>query len=131
MNEEKIETKKVCKKCGEVNKVNSENIKKIWLHTKDKETYVQVMYVFCERCSEKIILQVDDKNTLKLKSKVIKEMLRGKNKDKYKRLNKELDLNRSDLNIYISGLDLFDENEKFFIKALTNDKESDIIDCDM
>ena len=122
-------TEVVCEKCGEVNEVTQGNIKTAWLHTEDKKTYVRVMYVFW--CNEKKLLQIDDKDTIKLKDKTVKELLRGKNRARYESLNERLDGERKDLEDYLQGLDLFDENEKFFIKVLTNNRKGDIIDCNM
>lgn len=128
---EKQKTEIICEKCGEVNEITQENIKTAWLHTEDKKTYVRVMYVFCSRCNEKKLLQIDDKDTIKLKDKTVKELLRGKNRARYESLNERLNNERKDLEDYLQGLDLFDENENFFIKVLTINRKGDIIDCNM
>jgi transcription initiation factor TFIIIB Brf1 subunit/transcription initiation factor TFIIB len=128
---EKQKTEIICEKCGEINEITQGNIKTAWLHTKDKKTYVRVMYVFCKRCNEKKLLQIDDKDTIKLKDKTVKELLRGKNRARYESLNERLNNERKDLEDYLQGLDLFDENEKFFIKVLTINRKGDIIDCNM
>ena len=73
---ENQKTEIICEKCGEVNEITQENIKTAWLHTEDKKTYVRVMYVFCKRCNEKKLLQIDDKDTIKLKDKTVKELLK-------------------------------------------------------
>lgn len=128
---ENQKTEIICEKCGEVNEVTQGDIKTAWLHTGDKKTYVRVMYVFCNRCDEKKLLQIDDKDTIKLKDKTIKELLRGKNRARYESLNERLNNERKDLEDYLQGLELFDENEKFFIKVLTINRKGDIIDCNM
>lgn len=128
---ENQKTEIICEKCGEVNEITQGNIKTAWLHTEDKKTYVRVMYVFCKRCNEKKLLQIDDKDTIKLKDKTLKELLRGKNRARYESLNERLNNERKDLEDYLQGLNLFDENEKFFIKVLTIDRKGDIIDCNM
>lgn len=128
---EKQKTEIICEKCGEINEITQGNIKNAWLHTEDKKTYVRVMYVICNRCNEKKLLQIDDKDTIKLKDKTIKEFLRGKNRARYESLNERLNEERKDLEDYLQGLDLFDENEKFFIKVLTINRKGDIIDCNM
>lgn len=128
---EKQKTEMICEKCGEINEITQENIRTAWLHTEDKKIYVRVMYVFCKRCNEKRLLQIDDKDTIKLKDKTVKELLRGKNRARYESLNERLNSERKDLEDYLQGLNLFDENEKFFIKVLTNNRKGDIIDCNM
>lgn len=128
---ENQKTEIICEKCGEINEITQGNIKNAWLHTEDKKTYVRVMYVFCKRCNEKKLLQIDDKYTIKLKDKTVKELLRGKNRARYESLNERLNEERKDLEDYLQGLELFDENEKFFIKVLTINRKGDIIDCNM
>ena len=51
---EEIKVERICLKCGEVNEVSAENMKKIDTWTEDGE-YLRICYISCSRCKEKIL----------------------------------------------------------------------------
>lgn len=60
---EEITVERICLKCGEVNEVSAENMKKVDTWTEDGD-YLKICYVSCSRCKEKIFLQVDNTETI-------------------------------------------------------------------
>lgn len=137
-----MKVQRVCRKCGEVNEVDSGNL--IRMDVYDEEgTYYKIMYCDCKRCGERDVVQVDSTETLemfrKLKSltiKVARKNMKGetinpkdvRRKDKWM---KELRKKREDLNELCSGKKLFDENKKVVVEQLTFPKVGDIIESNL
>ena len=137
-----MEVKRVCRKCGEVNEIDSSNL--IRADAYDEEgTYYKIMYCDCKRCGERDVVQIDNTETLgmfrKLKDltiKVARKNMKGKTvsprdirkKDKWM---KELRKKREDLNELCSGKKLFDENKKVVVEQLTFQKVGDIIESNL
>ena len=137
-----MKVQRVCRKCGEVNEVDSSNL--IRKDVYDEEgTYYKIMYCDCKRCGERDVVQIDSIETLemfrKLKSltiKVARKSMKGetvspkdvRKKDKWM---KELRKKREDLNELCSGKKLFDENKKVVVEQLTFPKVGDIIESNL
>ena len=137
-----MKVQRVCRKCGEVNEVDSSNL--IRKDVYDEEgTYYKIMYCDCKRCKERDVVQIDNVETLemfrKLKSltiKVARKSMKGetvspkdvRKKDKWM---KELRKKREDLNELCSGKKLFDENKKVVVEQLTFPKVGDIIESNL
>ena len=137
-----MKVQRVCRKCGEINEVDSGNL--IRMDVYDEEgTYYKIMYCDCKRCKERDVVQIDSAETLemfrKLKSltiKVARKNMKGetispkdiRKKDKWM---KELRRKREDLNKLCSGKKLFDENKKVVVEQLTFPKVGDIIESNL
>ena len=137
-----MKVQRVCRKCGEVNEVDSSNL--IRKDVYDEEgTYYKIMYCDCKRCRERDVVQIDNVETLemfrKLKSltiKVARKNMKGetvspkdiRKKDKWM---KELRKKREDLNELCRGKKLFDENKKVVVEQLTFPKVGDIIESNL
>ena len=137
-----MKVQRVCRKCGEVNEVDSGNL--IRMDVYDEEgVYYKIMYCDCKRCGERDVVQIDNIETLevfrKLKSltiKVARKNMKGetisqkdiRKKDKWM---KELRKKREDLNELCSGKKLFDENKKVVVEQLTFTKVGDIIESNL
>ena len=137
-----MKVQRVCRKCGEVNEVDSGNL--IRKDVYDEEgTYYKIMYCDCKRCKERDVVQIDNVETLemfrKLKSLTIKvarknmkgETVSPKDVRKKDRWMKELRKKREDLNELCSGKKLFDENKKVVVEQLTFPKVGDIIESNL
>lgn len=137
-----MKVQRVCRKCGEVNEVDSGNL--IRMDVYDEEgTYYKIMYCDCKRCRERDVVQIDGTETLemlrKLKSLTIKvarknmkgETISPKDIRKKDRWMKELRRKREDLNELCSGKKLFDENKKVVVEQLTFSKVGDIIESNL
>ena len=137
-----MKVQRVCRKCGEVNEVDSGNL--IRMDVYDEEgTYYKIMYCDCKRCKERDVVQIDNVDTLemfrKLKSLTIKvarknmkgETVSPKDTRKKDRWMKELRKKREDLNELCSGKKLFDENKKVVVEQLTFPKVGDIIESNL
>lgn len=137
-----MKVKRVCRKCGEVNEVDSSNL--IRADVYDEEgTYYKIMYCDCKRCGERDVVQIDNTETLgmfrKLKDLTIKvarnnvkgETVSPKDVNKKNRWMKELRRKREDLNELCSGKKLFDENKKVVVEQLTFSKVGDIIESNL
>lgn len=137
-----MEIKMVCNKCGEINIVNNGNLIRSDVYDEDG-TYYKVMYFDCKRCNERIVLQLDNMETLnifrKLKEltiKVARKKIKGetispkdiRKKDKWMKQLKE---KREELNVLCSGKELLDENKNVIIEKLTFQKVGDIIDSNL
>ena len=139
---EEIKVERICLKCGEVNEISAENMKKADTWTDDGE-YLRVCYVVCKRCKEKIFLQVDNTETInefkllrdltikaarmRLKGQTVgKKMIRKK-----ERLSKDLRVKRMQLEEVNNGKILFDGNRNIFTNCLTFPKVGDIIEDKM
>lgn len=137
-----MKVQRACRKCGEVNEVDSGNL--IRMDVYDEEgTYYKIMYYDCKRCRERDVVQIDSTETLemfrKLKSLTIKvarknmkgETISPKDVRKKDRWMKELRRKREDLNELCSGKKLFDENKKVVVEQLTFPKVGDIIESNL
>lgn len=137
-----VKVQRVCRKCGEVNEVDSSNL--IRMDVYDEEgTYYKIMYCDCKRCKERDVVQIDSAETLemfrKLKSLTIKvarknmkgETVSPKDIRKKDRWMKELRRKREDLNELCSGKKIFDENKKVVVEQLTFPKVGDIIESNL
>ena len=137
-----MKVQRVCRKCGEVNEVDSSNLIRKDVYD-EEETYYKIMYCDCKRCKERDVVQIDSTETLemfrKLKSltiKVARKNMKGetvsqkdiRKKDKWM---KELRKKREDLNKLCSGKKLFDENKKVVVEQLTFPKVGDIIESNL
>lgn len=137
-----MKVQRVCRKCGEVNEIDSSNL--IRADVYDEEgTYYKIMYCDCKRCGERDVVQIDNTETLgmfrKLKDLTIKVARKNVNgetvsprdvrkKDKWM---KDLRKKREDLNELCSGKKLFDENKKVVVEQLTFPKVGDIIESNL
>jgi len=137
-----VKVQRVCRKCGEVNQIDSSNL--IRANVYDEEgTYYKIMYCDCKRCGEHDVVQIDNTETLgmfrKLKDltiKVARKNVKGETvsprdvhkKDKWM---KDLRKKREDLNELCSGKKLFDENKKVVVEQLTFPKVGDIIESNL
>lgn len=137
-----MKVQRVCRKCGEVNEVDSGNL--IRMDVYDEEgTYYKIMYCDCKRCGERDVVQIDSTETLemfrKLKDLTIKvarknvngETVSPKDVRKKDKWMKELRKKREDLNELCSGKKLFDENKKVVVEQLTFPKVGDIIESNL
>ena len=137
-----MKVQRVCRKCGEINEVDSSNL--IRMDVYDEEgTYYKIMYCDCKRCGERDVVQIDSTETLemfrKLKSLTIKvarknmkgETVSQKDVRKKDRWMNELRRKREDLNELCSGKKLFDENKKVVVEQLTFPKVGDIIESNL
>lgn len=137
-----MEVKRVCTRCGEVNEINANSLKKADVHDEYKK-YYKVMYFDCKRCGERTVVQVDSFETLKTLKKLKGTILNAVRANVSGRSVSRRDQNRKDrLTIMLreqrerleescSGKKLFDEDEKVFIEQLTFPKDGDIIDSNM
>ena len=137
-----MKVQRVCRKCGEVNEIDSSNL--IRADVYDEEgTYYKIMYCDCKRCGERDVVQIDNTETLgmfrKLKDLTIKvarknvkgETVSPKDARKKDKWMKELRKKREDLNELCSGKKLFDENKKVVVEQLTLPKVGDIIESSL
>lgn len=137
-----MKVQRVCKKCGEVNEVDSSNL--IRMDVYDEEgVYYKIMYCDCKRCGERDVVQIDNIETLemfrKLKSLTIKvarknmkgETISPKDIRKKYRWMKELRRKREELEELCNGKKLFDENKKVVVEQLTFPKVGDIIESNL
>lgn len=137
-----MKVQRVCRKCGEVNEIDSSNL--IRADVYDEEgTYYKIMYCDCKRCGERDVVQIDNTETLgmfrKLKDLTIKvarnnvkgETVSPKDVRKKDKWMKELRRKREDLNELCSGKKLFDENKKVVVEQLTFSKVGDIIESNL
>lgn len=137
-----MKVQRVCRKCGEINEVDSSNL--IRADVYDEEgTYYKIMYCDCKRCGERDVVQIDNTETLgmfrKLKDLTIKvarnnmkgETVSPKDVRKKDKWMKELRRKREDLNELCSGKKIFDENKKVVVEQLTFSKVGDIIESNL
>lgn len=137
-----MEIQRVCKKCGEVNEIDSSNLIRKDVHD-EYGNYYKLMYCDCVRCHTRDFVQIDDKNTLeefkrlkKLIIKVARKQLKGetisqkdiKKKDK---MMKQIREDREKLREICAGKKYFDENEKIIAECLTFEKVGDIIESNL
>lgn len=137
-----MKVKRVCRKCGEINEVDSSNLIRKDVYD-EHGTYYKIMYCDCKRCGERDVVQIDSIETLemfrKLKSLIIKvarknmkgEIVSPKDVNKKDRWMKDLRKKREDLNELCSGKKLFDENKKVVVEQLTFSKVGDIIESNL
>lgn len=137
-----MEVKRVCKKCGEVNGVNSNNLKHLDVYD-EAGTHYKIMFYDCERCNERDVLQIDNEETMKIfreLKKLILKVERKRTKDEtisqkeVKRKDKwmkELREKRERLNDLCNGKRLVDENKKVVVEQLTIKKVGDIIESNL
>lgn len=137
-----MKVQRVCRKCGDVNEIDSSNL--IRADVYDEEgTYYKIMYCDCKRCGERDVVQIDNTETLgmfrKLKDLTIKvarknvngETVSPKDVRKKDKWMKDLRKKREDLNELCSGKKLFDENKKVVVEQLTFSKVGDIIESNL
>lgn len=137
-----MKVQRVCRKCGEVNEIDSSNL--IRADVYDEEgTYYKIMYCDCKRCGERDVVQIDNTETLgmfrKLKDLIIKvarknvkgETVSPRDVHKKDKWMKDLRKKREDLNELCSGKKLFDENKKVVVEQLTFPKVGDIIESNL
>nr|DAP60048.1 MAG TPA: hypothetical protein [Caudoviricetes sp.] len=137
-----MEIQRVCKKCGEVNEIDSSNLVRKDVHD-EYGNYYKLMYCDCVRCGTRDFVQIDDKNTLeefkrlkKLIIKVARKNINGqtisqkdiKKKDK---MMKQIREDREKLKEICAGKKYFDENEKIIAECLTFEKVGDIIESNL
>lgn len=137
-----VKVKRVCRKCGEINEVDSSNLIRKDVYD-EHGTYYKIMYCDCKRCKERDVVQIDSMETLemfrKLKNltiKVARKKIKGetvspKDVNKKDRWMKELRRKREELNELCSGKKLFDENKKIVVEQLTFSKVGDIIESNL
>lgn len=138
----KMEVKNICRKCGELNKVNSDTLLRKEVTTVDGE-YLKVIYFVCSRCKTKNIVQVDDFETrnkfaelkkliIKVSNKQLKhETVSPKDVKKKDKLIREINSKRKLLEEKFSGKKLFEEDGKIFVEQLTMCMDGDIIDSNL
>lgn len=137
-----MKVQRVCRKCGEINEVDSSNL--IRMDVYDEEgTFYKIMYCDCKRCRERDVVQIDSTETLemfrKLKSLTIKvarknmkgETVSPKDVRKKDRTMKQLRSKRAELEELCNGKKLFDENKKVVVEQLTFPKVGDIIESNL
>lgn len=124
-----MEVNRVCGKCGKVNQLNAATLKHADVH--NDVGYVRLTYYKCVECGEKIVVQIDDivsrqifadlKNlTIKCAKKNAKhETISPKDIKRKDKLTKKLRERRAELETIYKHTDLYDENEKIFVKELT------------
>ena len=137
-----MKVKRVCRKCGEVNEVGSDNLIRADVYDEDG-TYYKIMYYDCKRCGERDVVQIDSMETLemfrKLKKLILKvarkntkrEIVSPKDIKKKDKWMKELREKREVLNDLCNGKKLFDENKKVVVEQLTFPKVGDIIESNL
>lgn len=137
-----MEVKRICGKCGEINKINRNTMVEEDLWDEDNKLY-KVKYYVCERCKEVHVLQIDDVETWKLYKRfkalmltVMKNRIHGvmPTKRQINKKNKyveQLALDRKNLNEVSKGKTLHDKDGKIIIKALTVESEDDIIESNL
>lgn len=137
-----MKVKRVCRKCGEVNEVGSDNLIRADVYDEDG-TYYKIMYYDCKRCGERDVVQIDNMETLemfgKLKKLILKvakknrkgETVSPKDVRKKDKWMKELRKKREILNDLCNGKKLFDENKKVVVEQLTFPKVGDIIESNL
>lgn len=137
-----MEIQRVCKKCGEVNEIDSSNLIRKDVHD-EYGNYYKLMYCDCVRCHTRDFVQIDDKNTLeefkRLKKLIIKVARRNINgqtisqKDikKKDKMMKQIREDREKLKEICAGKKYFDENEKIIAECLTFEKVGDIIESNL
>ena len=137
-----MEVQRVCRKCGEVNTLDSSNLIRVEV-TDESGTFYKIMYHDCKRCGERDVVQIDNMETLilfrKLKKMILKVAEKNRkgetispkdirNKDE---LMKELRSKRAELEEFCNGKKLFDENKKVIVEQLTFPKVGDIIESNL
>lgn len=134
-----IKTERACRKCGEVNEINLNNLIVSDVHD-EYGTHYRIMYYDCKRCGEREVVQIDSVKTLRIYRDLKKLILRtarkrgrGENVEekavrKKDRLISDLREEREKLQDLCRGKKLFDENEKVVVEQLTFPKVGDIID---
>ena len=137
-----MKVKRVCRKCGEVNEISSDNLIRADVYDEDG-TYYKIMYYDCKRCGERDVVQIDSMETLemfrKLKKLILKvarkntkrEIVSPKDIKKKDKWMKELREKREVLNDLCNGKKLFDENKKVVVEQLTFPKVGDIIESNL
>ena len=137
-----MKVKRVCRKCGEVNEVSSDNLIRADVYDEDR-IYYKIMYYDCKRCGERDVVQIDNRETLemfrKLKKLILKrarknskrETVSPKDARKKDKWMKELREKREVLNEVCNGKKLFDENKKVVVGLLTFPKVGDIIESNL
>ena len=137
-----MEVKRVCKKCGKTNIVDGVNLMKGEVYD-DDGTFYKIMFVVCNRCFEKDVVQIDDVETLrmfrelkKLTIKTARKNLKGetispKDIKKKDRLTKSLRKKRAELQKLCCGKKLYNENKKVIIERLTFPEVGDIIESNL
>lgn len=128
-NVNKTQVPNICPKCGEINHIGVQDVKREWVHT-DDDRYIRIIYTECIRCKERLILQADTKQTILLRDKAIRLLLHRK-RDEYEKADRMLTKKRNLLNEQIRGLTVYDENEKIFTECLTVLRDGDIIESDL
>lgn len=137
-----MEVKRICKKCGEVNTIDSSNLIRKNVFDEDGKSY-QIMYYDCKRCNERAVVQIDDAESLMIfrdlkklinkamKKRIKRETISPKDVKKKDKLMKRLKDKRNILNEICKGKKLIDENEKIIIEHLTISGVGDIIESNL
>ena len=137
-----MEIKRICNKCGCINKLDSETTmhKDCWTEDGD---YIRLTYYKCKQCGEVIPLQLDNQETINtlgeykklfkdaLMKRIKKQTVGKKAQRKSEKLTKQLRSKRAILQDIYNGKKLLDENKNIFINALTFPKVGDIINGEM
>lgn len=137
-----MEVKRVCNKCGKTNMIDSTNLTKMEVYD-DEGTFYKIMFIVCQNCFEKDVVQIDDVETLrmfrelkKITIKTARKNLKGetispkdiKKKDK---LTKSLRKKRAELQKLCYGKKLYNENKKVIVERLTFPEVGDIIESNL
>lgn len=137
-----MKVKRICRKCGEANEIDSSNLIRADVYDEDG-TYYKIMYCDCKRCGERDVVQIDNMETLemfrKLKKLILKvarknskgETVSPKDIRKKDKWMKELRKKREVLNELCNGKKIFDENKKVVVEQLTFPKVGDIIESNL
>lgn len=133
-----LEVIRVCETCGEVNKLNSNNVTKMDAYTETGD-YYRVIFFECCRCGKRIGLQIDNHYTLSIykkyqelffktmKKKIKHETISPKDVRKKDKLTKQLRKERALLEEKTSGLKLFDKDKNILFESLTFSEVYDTI----
>lgn len=142
MKGEQMKVERICKKCGEINVIDSSNLIRTDVYD-EEQNYYKIMYCDCKRCKERDVVQIDDMETVsifkKLKDLTLKvarknlkhETISPKDIKRKDRLTKMLKEKRIALNEMCNGKKLYDENKKVVIEQLTFPKAGDIIESNL
>ena len=137
-----MEVKRICSKCGEVNTINSENLIRVDVWDEDGK-YYKLMYYDCKRCNERIVVQIDNTETLNIfkqfkaltikvaRKQIANQTVSPKDIRKKDKWTKQLKEKREILKELCNGKKLFDENKNIVVECLTFPKVGDIIDSNL
>ena len=139
---EKMEIKRACENCGEINRLEDKHIKHIEAVTNEKEEFI-LTYFKCERCKHENIVQIDNEETKKIvslyKDLILKTFLKRQKGEtispkwdkRRKGYTKDLNVKRGNLKSKFEGKTLYKKNGEIFVKSLTILGEDGIINDSM